>query len=77
VSVVELGKGVRVVQEQQLGVRLLRPFAHTLYMTAQRRMCHITSQPGIWPAQATLLEAFSRCPHRRTLSTARVEPQIT
>ena len=33
-SVVELGEGVRVVEDQQLGVRLVRPSVHTLYMTA-------------------------------------------
>jgi hypothetical protein len=57
VPVVELGKGVRIVQDQQLGVRLLRPRAHNLYMTAQRKMCHLIprglpSRQPFWTSEA-------------------------
>jgi hypothetical protein len=41
VPVVKLGEGVRVVQAQQSGVRLLAPRTHNLYMTARPEMCHV------------------------------------
>jgi hypothetical protein len=36
VSVVKLGKGVRILRAQEIGVRQPRPRAHDLYMTAGR-----------------------------------------
>ena len=44
VTVVQLGKGVGVVKNQQLSVRPLHPRAHDLYMTTRRKTCHDSSR---------------------------------